>query len=239
SLVRALGATVVLSVQNSLRDLLLRMDPDVTVIGENETPAAFDYQCPLMSLPLAFGTTLATIPSVPRYLWPDEQRRRHWDARLSPRTRPRIGIAWRGNPNHQNDRDRSFGLACFLSLLSDDIQWICLYHAIGETEADLLRRDGRIAYFGDELEGFAETSALFACLDLVVTVDTSFAHLAGAMGIPVWILLSHAADWRWLLDRPDTPWYPGARLFRQPAAGDWATVIEEVRHELRLFSARP
>ena len=227
------GARIVLSVQDALLNLIRRMDPDIEVVGQAETPARFDRHCPLMTLPLACATTLQTIPSAPRYIAADEDLRRRWESRLPPTARPRIAVAWRGNPEHRNDHNRSLPLAGFLPLLCDGADWICLHHDLRPAEAQLLRQDTRITCFDDALNSLDQAAGLLECVDLVITVDTSFAHLAAAMGKPVWILLCHAADWRWLLDRNDSPWYPTVRLFRQPEAGNWPAVIDQVRGELR------
>jgi Tfp pilus assembly protein PilF len=231
-LVRALGAEVVLSVQDALLRLVRHTKPDIEVVGERQIPTTFDYHCPLMSLPLAFGTRLASIPTAPGYLWAEEQLKMRWQARLPARTRPRIGIAWSGSREH-DIRNRSMDLAVLLPLLSDEVEWISLQKDVTPEELEIQRGDGRIAHFGDALTDFAETAALLDLVDLIIAVDTSVAHLAGAMGKPVWIMLPYNADWRWLLDRTDSPWYPSARLFRQRAIGDWDDVIGRVRVALR------
>jgi len=192
---------------------------------------AFDYHCPLLSLPLALRTTLETIPAEPQYLRSDEKLRTAWSARLSPKTKPRIGVVWSGSTVHKNNR--SIELEQFLPILSTDADWICLQKDITEKDAAVLRQDGRIAFFGDDQRDFSDAAALLDLMDLVVTIDTSVAHLAGAMGKPVWILLPYNPDWRWLLDRHDSPWYPTtARLFRQQQFGNWAQVIDQVKSEL-------
>jgi tetratricopeptide (TPR) repeat protein len=240
-LAAALGAKIVLSVQDSLVRLFSQSEPDLEVIGESRKPARFDYHCPLMSLPLAFGTTLETIPSAPRYLRAAEQCKARWDARLAPKTRPRIGIAWSGSQVH-NIHNRSMDLATLLPLLSDDVQWTSLQKEISKDETEVLLRHGRVTLPGAELADFSDTAALLDLMDLVITVDTSVAHLAGAMGKPVWIMLPYNADWRWLRDRTDSPWYPSVRLFRQSALGKWDDVIHQVNVELRRWidtSAHP
>ena len=126
----------------------------------------------------------------------------------------------------------------FLAIFSPDADWICLQKEIREKDLALLRQFGRIAFFGDDLRDFSDTAALLDLMDLVITIDTSVAHLAGAMGKPVWILLPYNPDWRWLLDRNDSPWYPSARLFRQQQIGNWAAVIDQVENELRSVIGR-
>jgi ADP-heptose:LPS heptosyltransferase len=184
-------------------------------------------------LPLALGTTLKTIPAEQQYLKSDEELRSVWSARLPPKTKPRIGVVWSGNTAHTKLHYRSIELQQFLAIFSPDAEWICLQKEIREEDLALLRQLGRIAFFGDDLRDFSDTAALLDLMDLVITVDTSVAHLAGAMGKPVWILLPCNPDWRWLLDRDDSPWYPSARLFRQQQNGNWATVTDQVKHELR------
>jgi hypothetical protein len=191
-----------------------------------------------MSLPLAFATTLETIPAEPRYLGAEEWRRQKWSARLgaggsaTPR-KPRIGIAWNGSVTHHHDHIRSINLAACLPLFDLDADWICLHKEIRDVDREALGRAGELRCFGDELDDFSDTAALVDLMDLVITVDTSVAHLAGAMGKPVWTLLPYSPDWRWLLDRDDSPWYPTMTLFRQQRPGDWAGVIDRVAHTLR------
>jgi predicted O-linked N-acetylglucosamine transferase (SPINDLY family) len=234
-LARARGAEIILSVQNPLHRLISQAMPDVNVIAGDLQPARFDYHCPLMSLPLAFGTTLETVPTAPRYLWADDELRARWEARLPPKIKPRVGIVWSGSSVH-DIHNRSMDLAALLPLLSEDIQWIGLQKEIAANDAELLRRESRVACFGDELRDFSDTAALIDLTDLVITIDTSVAHLAGAMGKPVWLMLPYNADWRWLLHRIDSPWYPSARLFRQRAIGNWDDVVMRVKTELRSLT---
>ena len=233
-LLKARGARVVMSVQEPLYRLLRQMSPDMEVVGHNEVPAGFDYHCPLLSLPLALGTTLQNIPSEKRYIFADEQLRRAWDIRLPPQTKPRIGVVWRGSPQHRNDRNRSIDLATLAPLFSADAHWISLQKELRLGDHALLE-EHKIVHYGDELKDFSDTAAVLELLDLVITVDTSVAHLAGAMGKQVWILLPYKSDWRWLSDRDDSPWYPTARLFRQDMHA-WKYVIARVRAALRDFA---
>ena len=235
-LVRARRASVAMSVQAPLYRLLKQMSPDIQIINQDEVPPAFDYHCPLMSLPLAFGTTLETIPFEQRYIFADEQLREAWRTRLPPRTKPRVGIVWSGNTTHKNDHNRSIYLATLKPLLSVDTHWISLQKEIRDSDSALLRDSQQIIFLGAELKDFADTAAVIELMDLVITIDTSIAHLAGAMGNPVWIFFPYNPDWRWLLDRNDSPWYPSARLFRQQQIGNWAGVIEDVKSELRTIA---
>lgn len=220
-LVRALGARVILAVQAPLVRLMASLDAEIEVTTARDVAA--DRHCPLMSLPLAFGMTLTNVPAPPRYLAAEPALVETWRARLPPTTRPRIGLVWSGNPSHRNDRNRSLPLETLAPLLDSDAQWLALQKDIPDRDAALLDRLTLL-----DLGDFADTAALIEALDLVITVDTSVAHLAGALGKPTWILLPFCPDWRWLTGREDSPWYPSARLFRQTTPGDWAGVIRRV-----------
>jgi ADP-heptose:LPS heptosyltransferase len=230
--VEARGAKVVMSVQQPLIGLLKQMSPAIEIIGRDEVPASFDYHCPLLSLPLALGTTLQTIPAQPQYLKANEELRAIWAARLPPRSKPRIGVAWSGAATYKNDRSRSIELEKLLPIFTPGAHWICLQKEVREDDVAALGRTGQLAFFGDDLRDFSDTAALMDLLDLVVAVDTSVAHLAGAMGKPVWVMLPSNPDWRWLTDRNDSPWYPSARLFRQQQPQSWASVLDRVESEL-------
>jgi tetratricopeptide (TPR) repeat protein len=232
-LVEARGAKVIMSVQQPLYGLLKQISPTILILKPNEEPMDFDYHCPLLSLPLALGTTLETIPAEQQYLKSDEERRSVWSARLPPKTKPRIGVVWSGSTTNKRDPYRSMELQQFITIFNPNADWICLQKEIREKDFAILRQSGRIAFFGDDLRDFGDTAALLDLVDLVITIDTSIAHLAGAVGKPVWILLPYDPDWRWLLDRNDSPWYPSARLFRQQQIGNWATVTDQVKNELR------
>jgi len=231
-LVQARGARVVMSVQDPLVRLLRQLEPRIEIMGADQEPAAFDLHCPLMSLPLAFATTLETIPSAPRYLAAIPELKAQWAARLPRGSRPRIGLAWSGSPAHPNDHNRSMQPGQLQPLLSFDADWFCLQKEFRAGDAAAFRGCPRIAFLNEGVQDFADTAAVIDQLDLVIAVDTSVAHLAGALGKPVWILLPFSADWRWLLDRDESPWYPSARLFRQPRIDDWSSVIAQVTSEL-------
>lgn len=229
----ARGARVVMAVQESLISLLKAVNPAIQIIRSNETPGDFDYHCPLLSLPLALRTTLATIPAEKYYIAVDQGLRAAWSDRLAPRTRTRIGIVWSGGKWHANNENRSIALERLVPLISPSVDWFCLQTELTAKDVGLLRKLGRIRYLGDEVKDFADTAALIDLMDLVITVDTSVAHLAGAMGKPVWLLLPYNSDWRWLLDRDDSPWYPSARLYRQQNIGAWGQVINQIENDLR------
>ena len=199
-----------------------------------ERVIAFDTYCPISSLPLAFATTLHSIPATTPYLpAPELAQVQAWETRLGPHDRLRIGLTWSGNPKHKDDHNRSLALRALAPLLDCDATFVSLQKDPRPEDAALLRERPDIIDLSGDLTDFAATAALMACLDLVITVDTSVAHLAGALARPTWILLPYTPDYRWLLDRNDSPWYPSARLFRQDASRDYAGVIERIRCELQ------
>jgi tetratricopeptide (TPR) repeat protein len=234
-LLKARGAQVVMSVQEPLYRLFKQMSSNIQIINQDEVPTVFDYHCPLMSLPLALGTRLETIPAKLPYLFADGSLRNAWHDRLPPKAKPRIGIVWSGSTKHNNDRHRSIDLTTFASLFSANVHWISLQKELREGDAAVLREIDHIVSYGKELTDFSETAAIIDLLDLVISVDTSVAHLAGAMGKQVWLLLPYDSDWRWFLDRSDSPWYPTARLFRQDSTRSWENVITQVRSALDDF----
>ena len=232
-LVAAQGATVILEVQPPLLPLLSGLEGTAAVLPSGAALPAFDYHCPLMSLPVAFQTDLSSIPATIPYLHSDPSRVAAWETKLGPRTKPRVGLVWSGSNSIRND-PRSVALEQALSLVSDQAEWISLQKEVRPADAALLAANPRVRHFGDELNDFGDTAALVQSMDIVVTVDTSVAHLAGAMGKPVWILLPfNSALWTWMLEREDSAWYPTARLFRQPRIGDWASVLGRVEENLQ------
>jgi tetratricopeptide (TPR) repeat protein len=238
ALAAARGGVPVLEVQQAA-ERLLRTLPVVRA-GLAETAAmdasglAFDLECPLMSLPAVFGTTIETVPWTGAYLGADKELvREKWkqfpSVRADGRIAMRVGLAWAGNPKYKADAARSTRIRTLLPLLrAVDANWISLQKGEAAEQLASLPGDVRILDGSSGERDLAETAALMATLDLVITTDTCIAHLAGAMGKPVWILLPHLADWRWMQASERTPWYPTARLFRQSAAGDWAAVVERV-----------
>jgi hypothetical protein len=211
-LVRAAGGEVLLAVRPDLQRLMTWMEGGYPVNQSLEC----DAQCPLMSMPLRFSTELGTIPPPARFAVPQDLTAR-WAARFDSRQR-NVGVVWAGNPKHPNDRDRSIPAGLFAPL--SHVEGVrCWSLQVGRTEL--------------ELTDFAETAAAISALDLVVSVDTAVAHLAGSLGKPVWLLAAHACDWRWMLDRKDSPWYPSLRIFRRRYQGDWSEVIDRVVAELK------
>jgi hypothetical protein len=232
-LVTARGARAIFEVARPLQILMTGFAGTAQVISRGDPLPEFDLHCPLLSLPLAFGTRLETIPSNEPYLQATSPAATNWDTRLGPKVRPRIGLVWSGNATNQRDRERSIDLRSFLPLLDIDATFVSLQKDVRAADAALLKERGDILHLGDELGDFSDTTALISQLDLVISVDTGVAHLAGALGKPVWILVTHIPDWRWLLDRTDSPWYPTARLFRQPRLDDWDNVVAGVHEALR------
>jgi tetratricopeptide (TPR) repeat protein len=234
------GANVVLEVPYMLMRLIRTMPGSQRVIAHNEAPPEFDVHCPLLSLPLALGTTLATIPAMVPYLSADPDQERAWHIRLAALPGLRVGLVWAGNPRITDraasaiDRRRSMPLARLAPLGTvEGVSFVSLQKGPGAEQAKTPPRGMVLRDWTDELWDFADTAALVAGLDLVISVDTSVVHLAGALGKPVWVLNRYDACWRWLYGRTDSPWYPTARLFRQPAFGDWDSVIAEVATALR------
>ena len=232
-LVAARGGEVVLEVQPALHDLLARTDGASRVIRRGEALPEFSWQCPLMSLPLALGTELETIPARVPYIVPDAARVETWRRRLPGNTR-RIVLAWAGNPSHPRDRLRSIALEQLVPLWNvTGTSFYSLQFGSGAEQMKRLPPDVQLVDLGDELRDFANVAAIVANLDLVISIDSAVAHLAGALGKPVWILLNKGCDWRWFLERGDSPWYPTARLFRQTTSGEWQEVVKRIEIELR------
>ncbi len=226
------GAKVILEAPPELATLLASMHAIAGVVPRGAPLPPFDLHCPLASLPLAFGTALASIPASVPYLEAPERKAAMWRERLPPGT-PRVGLVWSGRSTHSNDRNRSIGFERLGPLLEmSNIRFVSLQPEVRREDAAALRNCPSIVDIGRELQTFADTAAVIAALDLVISVDTAVVHLAGALGRPVFVLLPVGADFRWLLGRDDSPWYPTARLFRQPRIGDWDSVIAQVRGQL-------
>ena len=237
-LLAAQGARVILEVQESLRPLMSNLAGVSHCVSSADALPEFDLHCPLGSLPLAFGTRIETIPSAPSYLHVPAQAA-DWAARLGRKDRPRIGLVWSGNQTHTNDRNRSIPLHSLLPLFDLPATFVSLQKDVRPGDETVLRQRNDLLDLGPSLTSFADTAAVMAHLDLVISIDTSVAHLAGALGRPVWILLPYAPDWRWLLDRDDSPWYPTARLFRQTDTREWPSVVVRIREALCDFVEEP
>jgi hypothetical protein len=227
------GINIVFEVMPSLKALMRSLPGAVQIIGRGEPIPAVDYHCPLLSLPLALGTDLATIPGGVPYLTADPQRVARWAARLQALPGLRVGIAWQGNPNVEQlmrAGGRSMPLAELAPLAQvSGVSLVSLQKGPGSEQLrDVSFRD-RVLDLGSDLDhgpdAFLDTAAVMAGLDLVISTDTSIAHLAGALARPTWIALPAAAEWRWLLERSDSPWYPTMRLFRQRRRRNWQSVV--------------
>lgn len=232
-MVADLGARVVVEAPESLHPLLTAMKGIDHLIGKHDTLPTFDLHCPLMSLPLAFKTTLETIPASTSYLAVSPDRIEDWSQRLGTSSRPRVAVAWRGNPNNSNDHNRSARLDDIAHHLSPEFDWICLHHDLDKSERQLARSLPHLRVPLAKSTNLEDAAAICALSDLVVSVDTSFAHIAGALGKTSLVMLSFTPDWRWMLDRADSPWYPAMTLFRQDKTRDWGQVMEDVAEALR------
>lgn len=231
-MVASRGGRVLVSCRPPLRRLFETVDGVAEMIDEAAPTPAFDCWAPLLSLPALFGTTQATIPAEVPYLRADPALIAAWGERLAGLNgQKKVGVAWRGSPDHPNDRSRSIAAGQFARILS--VSGLAVVSLQIDARAEELDALGVAAFdAGPQLGDFADTAALIANLDLVISVDTALAHLAGALGAPAWTLIGFAPDWRWLLGREDSPWYPSMRLFRQPQLGDWDSVTAAVRDAL-------
>jgi tetratricopeptide (TPR) repeat protein len=228
-LVAAKGANVLLEVPAILAPLMAGLRGVSRIVIQGESPPQTDFHCPLLSLPLAFDTVLETIPASIPYLSVDQQAAAAWRARLSKGSERLVGLCWRGSPGYKYDHERSIRFADVAPLLTvPGIRFVSLLKELTDEErqlADALP----LVHLGED---FKSTAEMIAALDLVISVDTAWAHWAGAIGKPFWALLSFAPHWVWMMERGDSPWYPTARLFRQPKIGDWKGVIRNVKKEL-------
>jgi hypothetical protein len=229
------GDRVVLECQPELAALLTTAPGVAQVVRRGDPLPPFELHCPLLSLPHRFGTTLATIPAAVPYLTPDPDKVRAWQSRLAADGPGRkVGLAWAGSPGHANDRQRSCRLSDFAPLAN--VPGVTFYSLqLGPTGEQATNPPPGLRLLDPtaDLRNFADTAALVANLDLVISVDTAVVHLAGALAKPTWVLLPFNPDWRWLRDREDSPWYPTMRLFRQSERGNWKSTIERVASELR------
>lgn len=227
------GAKIVFVVQSPLFELMHQIPGVYRTVREKDHYPDYDYYCELMSLPLVLHTTLDSIPSCSGYLHSDDSQVQRWRLRLSEqKRRRRIGVVWAGNPQHTNNYLRSVPFDAIKQLFDLDVDFTILQKDLTDSERAVLRTLDNVHFYGDEMTTFADTAALVELMDLVVTVDTSVAHLAGAMSKPTWILTSYHPDWRWMLRTDRSPWYDSVRLFRQQIGEPWANVVETVKQAL-------
>ncbi|MDB5393360.1 MAG: glycosyl transferase family 9 [Rhodospirillales bacterium] len=236
ALVKRLAGTVIVECQPALKQALAYTAGIDRLVGQGDPLPAFDRHAAMLSLPRLLGTDLQTIPADTPYIRPDPLRVAVWRGRVKRGSGRNVGLVWRGNPDNSDDRKRSMDAGTVARLCGlSGVNWFSLQIDATPEEIELLSRNGQLRDYGPALSDWADTAALIAMLDLVVTVDTAVAHLAGAMGRPVWVMLSAIPHWSWLRDRSDSPWYPTARLFRQKILGDWQGVIDEVELAARSF----
>lgn len=226
-IVSALGASVVLEVDAALMALMASLGGVDTLVLKGSTLPPFNFHCPLMSLPLAMGTDIGTVPAPSAYLQADPDRLAKWRQRLGPRsTGGRIGLVCSGDPQHRNDHNRTIPLRQLLPHLPGDRQYVILQRDLRDGDRAVIHSYPNVLSFEDHISDFADTAALCCLVDQVISVDTSVAHLSAALGRPTHILLPACSDWRWLRGRADSPWYPSVRLYRQTEPGQWTSLVE-------------
>ena len=228
-IVQALGATVLLEVQAPLIRLLSSLSGVSRLIRQGDSLPEFDFHCPLMSLPLALKTRTDSIPSAERYLASEPDKRVSWKLKLGNRNKSRVGIAWSGSEQHKNDKNRSIALAELMRHMPPEYTYVSLQKEIRDGDKAALN-EFNIEHFEEEIGDFSDTAALCDLMDLVISVDTSVAHLSGALGKPVCLLLPFVPDWRWLMERQDNPWYPSMKIYRQDSTRQWklpSSIIED------------
>jgi hypothetical protein len=227
------GAHVVLEVNQEARNLARGIRGHDQLIVRGTLPPPFDFHCELMSLPAALGLQLPQLPGRMPYLFADPTRVEKWRTRLADLPRPLVGLVWAGRPTHTNDKNRSLALSDLAPLAQEGITFLALQKGPAAEQAAAPPPGMSLLSLSDEIEDFDDTAAILTLIDTLVSVDSSPVHLAGALGRPAWVLLPFLNDWRWLLQREDSPWYPGMRLFRQPAPGQWHSVLQNVAVALK------
>jgi tetratricopeptide (TPR) repeat protein len=225
------GAKVLFEVPKPLYGLFKNFNAPCEVIQKGGPFPYFDYQCPLLSLPLVFKTELLNIPSVTPYFFSDPVQNKYWEFQLGKRIKPRIGIVWSGDAKHTKDHVRSMKLEELASKLPVNFEYISLQKEVREHDVASLKKYS-IKHFGDQLHDFTDTASLIECMDLVISVDTSVAHLSASLGKETWILISFMPDFRWFLGRDDSPWYKSVSLYRQKNDRQWAPVLERLSANL-------
>jgi len=233
-LVYDLGAEVILEVPQPLAGLMKDLEGVSQLVIKGEELPIFDYQCPLLGLPLALNTSISSVPASMSYIAVDPNKVAEWSIKLGKKTKKRIGVVWSSISNFKDDSKRSLKLIDFVKALpSEGFEYICLQKEIKDCDKDFFENYKNIRFFGDELEDLEDTAALIENLDLVISTCTSVPHLSGALGKETWILLSHVPDWRWLLERDDSPWYPSVKLYRQSEINNWNKALESIHLDLK------
>lgn len=225
-------ARIVLQIREEQQSFAKRMTGIDEVIIQGALPPEFDMHCHLMTLPMALGLKMQDLPGEVPYLKTSPARLKKWQKRLKDLPRPLVGLVWAGRPTHLNDANRSLAFAELAPLGDSGVTFVSVQKGDRADDAKTPPTGMNVISLSDEIEDFEDTAAIFQILDLLISVDSSPVHLAGAIGRPAWVMLPFVPDWRWLLDREDTPWYPSVRLFRQPRAGDWHSVIANIRTAL-------
>ncbi|TDV02434.1 glycosyltransferase family 9 protein [Paraburkholderia caballeronis] len=226
------GARVIFEVNGETLPLAQRIAGPDEVIARGTLPPAFDVHCELMSLPMIMRVELADLPGPVPYLSADPQRVEKWRRRLADVPGLRVALVWAGRPTHVNDANRSLSLAQLAPLAQAGVTFLSVQKGPASAQADRPPPGMPVVSLSDEIQDFEDTAAIVSVADLLISVDSSPVHLAGALGRPVWVMLPFVPDWRWLLGRSDTPWYPRTRLFRQPSRGDWGGVMANMASEL-------
>lgn len=228
-----LGTNIILEADPSLYGLFGNLPGVTHLIKKGDRLPEFDFHSSLMSAPFALKTNLTNIPASSSYLVADPIKVELWKLKLGEKKRKRIGISWSSVSTFENDKDRSMALSSFIQAFPpDEYELVCLQKIIKQTDIETLRSRPDILFFGDDLKDFSDTAALIECVDLVISTCTSIPHLSGALGKPTWIVLSFVADWRWLSDRNDSPWYSSVHLYRQSTEGNWNEVMQRLAADL-------
>jgi hypothetical protein len=234
----AAGAKILFQVTDGMIPLLSNNTGIINWVGRyTDQPPEFDYWVPIMSIPGVLGITLDNLPPQINYLTAQETQTKEWLQRLGPKTRMRVGFSWSGRRDAWLNQHKGVPFETMLELVKNtpEYEWINLQVDATDEESQALADAGVTMYPGT-IASFADTAALISCLDVVISVDTAITHLAGALGRPTWLMLQwFATDWRWMLDRDSSPWYPTVRIFRQPSMGDWASVTKKIAQYLTWF----
>jgi len=234
SLLKNKGARVVMELPKTLIYLLSDLHGVDEIVEKGKPLPNFDYQCPMLSLPLAFKTDLTNIPNLNKYISANAKKCKEWEKILGKKKNQRVGLVWTGSEIHKNDHNRSLTLKELLPLLPSEYQYVCLQKELREIDKQSLI-GSEIKYYGDQINDFADTAAICELMDIVICVDTSVAHLSGAMGKTTWVLLPYVPDWRWLLNRDNSPWYESMKLYRQEKDRKWTPVLLRVVKDLQEF----